>query len=256
VRPVWVDGTALWTTGYGSVDAWLANRREPSVTSPRAALANPRLLRGTSVLTRLQVEVGEQVVRAAGFDDPSNVPMVFGSAHGEIGIALLQLDMMRDGDGIVSPARFKNSVHNTGSGIFSIATGARGFTTAIAGGDQTVALALLEAWALVVTAEDRAVVVVADEPLPPPLNERADYEPLAIGFAISRTPGDDCLAQLSGLRCSPAAGTLDLALPPELEHNPTAVGVPLLRAVHEVETDCVVPLSRGSDRWTVRVGPA
>ena len=66
----------------------------------------------------------------------SHLPaLVFGSCHGEMEIAVAQMEMFQEDKGLLSPARFKNSVHNTGAGMFSIAMinkrGGAGKTTAM-----------------------------------------------------------------------------------------------------------------------------
>ena len=98
---------------------------------------------------------------------------VFGSAYGEILIAFEQLDMI-EREGVPSPARFKNSVHNTASGHVSIATGNTGFTTALAAGPATFAMCLLEAWVWLETHGGSVIVSVADEPLPDHLAKWVD----------------------------------------------------------------------------------
>ena len=236
MSPIEVVGTALWTLGYDSVAAWLAGTPDPGVTSPAAAVAGSRVKRGTSLLTRMQIEVVAEAGRAAGLD-LATVATVFGSAGGETRIALMQMDMMREGDGIVSPARFKNSVHNTGSGVFCIATGNRGFTTAIAAGRATLAAVLLEAFALLADGHDDVIAVVADEPLPPPLDRFGRYDPLAIAFALRLPkPADGKgLSTLTDLNTGPTVppGASVFEPPPALRHNPVMPALSLLRAVHD-----------------------
>ena len=224
-----VIGTGLWTPGYPSSQAWLAGAEDRSATAPAASIADSRVKRGTSLLTRMQLTVVEEAGREAGMD-LSTVSTVFGSAGGEIGTALLQLDMMQTGDGIVSPTRFKNSVHNTGSGVFAIAAKNRSFTTAIAAGTHTLAAVLLESCALLEDGHDAVIAVVADEPLPEPLDRFLDYAPLALAFALCPyAEGDEALAVLGPIQ--PRATATDGDVPERFRQNPIAPALRLFEAV-------------------------
>jgi len=101
-----------------------------------------------------------------------NVPSVFASQHGEaqVTVELLNSIVAREP---VSPVSFTRSVHNTASGIFSIAKGFTSPYTAIAAGEETFQMALLEAWLQLSAAGtgDKILVVMADEQLP------EDFEP-------------------------------------------------------------------------------
>ncbi len=184
-RDVYLHGRALWAPGYASLHTFLAGEPDEAVTKPPAAIVGSRMKRGTSPMCRTAIEVVTQAAADAGFD-PAKCATVFGSYHGEIEIAFHQLEMMRDGEGIISPARFKNSVHNTAAGLFTIGAKNTGFTTAIAGGPHTFALSLLEAWSLVASGEyDEAVVSTTEEPLPSFLDQWSDHGLLGIALALS-----------------------------------------------------------------------
>ena len=219
-----VEGTGFWSPGFPSPDAWLARNKDLAAMAPPCTLCDSRLLRGTSLLTRMSVEVATQAIQAAGWQ-ASDVAAVFGSAHGEMSIALRQLDMMAQGDGTVSPMQFKNSVHNTGAGVFSIAAGNRGFSTAIAAGEETFSACLIEAFGLLSSGHSRVVVVVADESLPPPISTLVSFDSCAVAFALSAT------AMPTGL------GDIDLPLrsialqPSLLAGNPAAAALPLLESL-------------------------
>jgi hypothetical protein len=180
-----VGGMGLWTPGYANLDAWRQGARDDSITVAAASLAPARSRRATSHLTRMLVDTAGQATDEAGLS-PSEIATVFGSAHGEIQIAIEQLQMMREGDGKVSPARFKNSVHNTAAGLFSLAAKNHGFTTAIAGGDDTVAMCLLEAQGLLEAGEPAVVVAVGEEALPEPIHRFAPHAELGLAFALRK----------------------------------------------------------------------
>lgn len=257
-----VHGVGVWTPGYPNARAWIADAPERTEPMPASTIANPRLLRGTSMLTRLFVEAAAEAGRDAGWD-LSAAATVFGSAFGETQIALAQFEMMRSGDGIVSPHRFKNSVHNTGAGVFSIATKNRGFTTALAGGWETTASTLLEALGLLLDGHEQVIACIADEPLP--ANFSRDTKPFAgIGaaFALSLTPAAQSrYAALDELRmvAAPDGGAAPHAPFTPLEdmqaRNPAAPALALARAVAAGKASTFALTHRGDVAWTVKVLP-
>ncbi|MEM7608922.1 MAG: beta-ketoacyl synthase chain length factor, partial [Myxococcota bacterium] len=112
-------GHAFWAPGFDSLEQFVAGEADESVKKPPLSFVPSRMRRATSLATRMAVECAHRAVHAAGFD-LAHTATVFGSQHGEIQIAVDQMVMMEDGEGQISPARFKNSVHNTAAGLFSI----------------------------------------------------------------------------------------------------------------------------------------
>lgn len=252
MRDAYLIGRGLWAPGFGDLFAWLEGHEDPSVTVPACTFVGSRLLRATSILTRALCEVAWQATREAGFD-PKSTPTVFGSMHGEIQTAIDLLDMLRD-ENVMSPARFKNSVHNTAAGIHSIATGNRSFTTAVAAGPSTLAMCLLEAMALLGTDEETVVVAVGEERLPELLRPMlGDFAPLGVGLALTRTPpeGGRALARLSGLRREP--GMQGAALAPRFEGNPTAPGLALLERLARGDLGTCALEIDGGEGWCVEL---
>lgn len=180
-------GAGLWTPGFADVAAWRRGPSDPSVTRPVAALLPTALRRRTSDLTRALADV---IAEAAGDADLSAVHTVFGSAYGETGASIALLGMMHDGDGSLSPIRFTGSVHNAASGNISIATQNPGLTTSMAAGDDTVALALLEAWSVLGDRGGEVLVAVGDMPPPELLVEDSRSFPLlAAAFRLGTEHG-------------------------------------------------------------------
>jgi len=151
VKPVHVIGRGFFTPTFPTLAAFRAGTPDPEATRPAVDFVPSRNKRGCSVLTLAAAEVAHQACVEAGVS-ASEPALVFGSCHGEMEIAVAQMEMFQQDKGLLSPARFKNSVHNTGAGMFSIAMDNRGYATAIAGGHDTVALSLLEAMLLLGTA--------------------------------------------------------------------------------------------------------
>lgn len=188
ISKVHVIAHAVWAPGYPDAQSFFAREEDVSLVEPPLAFVNSRLQRAISLMCRMAVQVVGDAIDAAGIA-PSECATVFGSSHGEMQIAVDQMVMMQEGEGRLSPARFKNSVHNTAAGLFSIAAGNRGFTTAIAAGADTFPLSLLEGAALVASGEEsHAVVAIADEPLPDPVSQFGEQRALAVAVVLSSDP--------------------------------------------------------------------
>ena len=198
MKPVYIHGVGLWTPGYDRPLAWCEQKADPSVEKPAAEFLEGPLRRRATPLTRMAVDVFKQATNHANCD-PGKVPTVWATAHGEHSPAMKLLEMMKRGEGRVSPTRFHNSVHNTASGYASIATGNVAPSTTLTGGSELVAAALLEAWCLVESSGRDVALVVADEPLQPPFEREDTRTPLAIALVLSQQL-EGALGVLTALR--------------------------------------------------------
>jgi len=181
VRSAWILGVALWAPGFRDAAAWLSGAQERSVVAPPAEVLPPMLRRRASFLARLTGEVAAQAAREARADLAA-VPVVFGSAHGEVATAVEMMRSFREGEGLPSPTRFHNSVHNAAAAYLSIAA------------------ALVEAGALLAERGGEVLVVLADEPAPEPFTAAADHPPAGLALLLSAEPRAGARARLSGLR--------------------------------------------------------
>jgi hypothetical protein len=181
----------------------------------RAAILNRHCARRASPFAHMLASAFQEA--AAGLDLAS-VGAIFGSALGESDVMLQLLDQMWRAREEVSPMLFAVSVHNAASGLVSISTDNRGFTTSIAADHDTPAMALMEAMAFVRTHRTPAVVVCGDAAAPAGLVAEAQrYGGLAAAVAVS--PSGDALAHLDGIsRDSPSIAPL--ALPRGLANHP------------------------------------
>jgi hypothetical protein len=195
---LYAGGVGLWTPGFASLDAWLAGVPDPAVVTPRAEILPPTLRRRATSLSHMVATAAAQAAAQAGAD-LSRIPLVLGSAIGE-NAALSMLEELATSEGMPSPTRFHNSVHNGPVAYVSIATGNRGFSTSIAGGKETVAAALLEAAALLAERGGEVLVLLADEPPAPPFQPARPFPPLAVALHLAAAPGPATLATLQGLR--------------------------------------------------------
>lgn len=237
--------------GRPDAEAVVEDRSIPGARAPDLRGYPSRLMRGTSTITRMSAAVASRALESSGAD-PRTIPAVFGSAFGEIAIAIEQLEMMVSGDGQVSPALFKNSVHNTGAGVFSIAHGNHRMSTSLAAGPLTVAYALLEGRGVLDEGAPCVVVVVGDEALPEPLAGIVQWESFAAAWVLSREPPGDGRPRIRLSPPEPVAAPI-AAPPPGLAAHPCRSAHALLTALHRRQPG-LVSLGREPDEaWSVEV---
>jgi hypothetical protein len=236
-RSVEVAGTAFWTPGCPSIDALLSNATVEGAVEPPSALLPARARGRASLLTRLAVEiVGQLAAGSAGGVDLGTIPVVFGSACGEMGTTLGLLHALSQGEPLLSPLRFPGSVHNAALGTLSIQTGNRAFSTALSAGVLTPAMTLLEASAWLGAHGGDVLVALAEEGAPAPFWRGMDYVPLAYGFwlkAATATARDATHPVLRvGCGRTDAWGSLSLSLSLSTRHpeHPLRGGLDLLEA--------------------------
>lgn len=250
-----VAGMGAWMLGRPDLGSVLGRSlSDDSVTRPLCANVSTRLLRGTSMLTRMSVDVAGQALQGSGLD-PSQVGAVFCSSFGEIRIAMEQLDMLRTEEGLISPVAFKNSVHNTAAGVFSIAYENHAPSAALAAGPCGVAYALLEAELLLDDGLGGVIIVVGDESKPPPL-DRVPTVPFAAAFALTRSPRN-ALAKL-GPVCQHHDGSpppLQSGLARQLSPHPAAPAADLLTGITGRSKTNVCLGHESSEHWTIELEP-
>lgn len=119
----------------------------------------------------------------------SNVRSVFASRHGE---TLTTESLLRTlgRDEVPSPMEFSLSVHNTTSGLFSIAAANRCASSAVAAGSRTLEAGLFEANNAMLAGSGREGVlcVFADEPIPGIFRANPDEQAPFFSFAFHLVP--------------------------------------------------------------------
>ena len=217
-----VLGVGVWTPLYPSLEAFLSGRAAPTAR-PETQLLNARMRGRASLLTLMFANVVEQASAAAGIDR-SELPTIFASAYGEMGTTLSLLDMLNTEDGRLSPAKFQASVHNTAAGQISIADRNRNFSTSLAAGHDSVAMALIEAWAYR-RSPGRVIVACADEAAPRVLAGDRAFAPLAAAWVLSNVSN----LQAGVARLSRPVATSRAREPAAAADNPCAAALPLVR---------------------------
>jgi hypothetical protein len=254
VTAAYVTGTGLWAPGFRDAAAWLARAPDPAATSAPAELLPAALRRRASVLSRMVAEAAAAAAARSGAD-LAEVAMVLGSAYGEIASAAEMIRSFREeGEGLPSPTRFHNSVHNTPVAYLSMAAVNRGLATAVAAGEDTAAMALLEALGVLEERGGEVLLVLADEAVPPPLVARRAYAAGAVALVLSASAASGA-ARLGAPRrgAAPAPG-----LPPGFAEHPCAGGFALLSAAASRRAGPVPlgPAGAGADGWVVDLEPA
>ncbi|HEX9051256.1 MAG TPA: beta-ketoacyl synthase chain length factor, partial [Anaeromyxobacter sp.] len=201
-----VAGVGLWAPGYRDLAAWLRGTPDPAVTTAPAELVPPALRRRASTLSRMAAEAALAAAAGSGVD-LSRVSMVLGSGYGEIVAAAEMIASFRAAEGMPSPTRFHNSVHNAPVAYVSIATGNTGLATAIAAGDATAAMALQEAVGVLAERGGDVLVVLADEAVPAPLALPRPWAPGAVALVLSGAARAGAGARLGSLRRGRAPAT-------------------------------------------------
>ena len=261
MMPAWlsVRGLGLWMPGFPTVDSWRNRRRVAEAEAPEPRLP-ARLRRRTSLLVRMVADVAGQACQQAGVS-LAGIPVVVGSAFGELGTTMEMLDELETSRE-VSPFRFHNSVHNTAVGYLSIAHENRAPCTSLAGGDDTAAMVLQEASALLAFRGGDVLVVVADEVLPEAIG-RGGTVPFSAAVVLraagsadpkhpARSPGRETCA-----RCAPAAAPLERGVG---DPSPGQRFLHFVAAVADAAEQGLagrVELTAGgASRWSIAVAPA
>lgn len=259
---VWVESLAFWTRGYPSWTALWSGESDPEEIRPPALLLPTRPRGRASLLTRLFAELlGQLTDTAAAGTSRSDLPVIYGSALGEMTTTLALLDQLGREEPL-SPAGFQSSVHNTAAGVLSIALENRAFSTALAAGSETLAMSLVEAVAWLSVHGGRVAVLVADEDAPTRLRPRGSYPAAGIGLLLGHgaSPPAHALGLLDGFERRPPATpsafereTLERVAEraPGLDRATAAQGFALARAL----LDRLPGRYAVGDTWSVRVSP-
>ncbi|HQQ73774.1 MAG TPA: beta-ketoacyl synthase chain length factor [Pseudomonadales bacterium] len=176
-------GWSAWTPGISTPEEWQA---WADGTRPIAAAPDSPPVDFIPAMQRRRLSRLSRLSLAAAYScagEKHNLPTVFASRHGEIHRTFGLLSDLAQNEPL-SPMAFSLSVHNTASGLYSIATGNTAPSTAIAAGLDTLPMALIEAIGQLQRHEE-VMVVYAEEPLPDAYKAFAgnDYSAL-LGLAL------------------------------------------------------------------------
>ncbi|MDM0077630.1 beta-ketoacyl synthase chain length factor [Variovorax sp. J2P1-59] len=182
---LYIEGPAFWSP---SLPGWeLASavfRGEAAPADPPAKRPSPQVLapaerRRAPDTVALALEVAAAAVAASG-RNAADLPCVFASAHGDLGINDYMCSTLASDPKLLSPIKFHNSVHNAAVGYWTIGTGCMAASNSLTAYESTFASGLLEA-AAQCAADQRAVLL-------------AGYDMPAVGALASVTASRDLLA--------------------------------------------------------------
>jgi hypothetical protein len=186
-------------------------------------------------------DVATQAAEQAGVS-LTGLPVIMGSAYGEL-VTTMEMLQELETDRLLSPFRFHNSVHNTATGYLSMATDNQASCTALAAGNDTVPVVLLEAIAWLADRGGSVLALFADEPLPAAI-AKGSTSPLAVALVLSApstgAPGAPASAR------SPVGWLGDLQQHGERDRRPA-------RAT-EVDCPCASALTLVTALGTLRAG--
>jgi Beta-ketoacyl synthase, N-terminal domain len=235
---VWVDGMGLWTTGIADWPAfgqWLrGDEFAPAPARPLARVlpANERRRAPESVL--LALDAAGQAVAMSGHD-AADLPCIFASVHGDQSITDYMCATLAATPAELSPIRFHNSVHNAPAGYWTIATGCRAGSSAVAAGAATFGAGLLEAASQALADARPILLVVFDTAGSGPLLEiTGARRAFATAMVLSPTRGEHSVARLE---ISLHSGSMAMSQPRDarlqqwMAESPSAAGLPMLEAL-------------------------
>ena len=176
--PIW--RAAFFSTCHAYAHDVLAGRERP-FTPPAFGLLVGRARRFTSLVTQMHVEVCGALQPEA-----QRALSVFATCHGEIQTCERLITDFRD-TSTVSSARFALSVHNTASGVYSVATGSTAPATTVPGANA-IAAGWLEASLIALEAERPVLLSIADEPVPPVFQGPPEPVGFAAAFLLAAAP--------------------------------------------------------------------
>ncbi|MGH8190059.1 MAG: beta-ketoacyl synthase chain length factor [Rhodanobacteraceae bacterium] len=244
---VWLRGAPDWPS-LREVLRGHHGLADDAPTKPAAATLPAAERRRAPDSVRLAVEVSQQACAMAG-RDPSSLPCVFASTHGELAITDYVCETLARAPRELSPTKFHNSVLNAPAGYWTIAAGCGRASSAVTAHHRSVAAGLLEAAAFACAEATPVLFAWCDVASAGPLAEMAGTT-LAFGMALVLIPA---AAAGPGLRLSLRAGATEgpaaavLALRAVAGDNPAnAHALALLGALAAPEeTRLALPLSIG-----------
>ncbi|WP_077002078.1 beta-ketoacyl synthase chain length factor [Variovorax sp. KK3] len=166
---LYIEGPAFWSPalpGWETARAVFRGQGQPA--DPPARRPSPQLLapaerRRAPDTVALALEVSSAAIAASG-RDAKDLPCVFASAHGDLGINDYMCGTLAADPKLLSPIKFHNSVHNAAVGYWTIGTGCNAASNSLTAYGHTFAAGLLEAAAQ--CAADGQAVLLAGFDIP------------------------------------------------------------------------------------------
>jgi hypothetical protein len=161
---VHIEGIGWWSPGLADWNAAAQALRDDCVPAhadarPAAAILHPNERRRAPEPVLLACDIAAQACAMAA-RNPSELPCVFASVHGDLVITDALCTTLAHQPLELSPTRFHNSVHNAPAGYWTIAAHCHAASSSISAWHGSFAAGLLEA-AIFAHAEQTAVLFAA-----------------------------------------------------------------------------------------------
>lgn len=221
------------------------------------SLLPPNERRRASATVRMAFRVAEATTQASSVA-ASELATVFSSADGDLNIAQRICTALAEPQRFISPTDFHNSVHNAAAGYWSIASAAKGPSTAIAAFDHGFAVGLMEAIGMVQIEQCPTLLVVYDVPAPAPLQaKRPVQHPVGVGLVLTPHVTANTLARITThLLEQLETSCSDAALEALRLSNPAARSLPLLQLLACKQAGTVNLPTTHDRRLQVQLQPA
>jgi hypothetical protein len=224
----WADGLPSWEAARAFANAGVLPADAPARPSPELLPANERRRAPGSVAVALEAALA--ACRAAGAE-PADLPSIFASTHGDLGITDYICATLATEPESLSPTRFHNSVHNAAAGYWTIATGSHAPATAISSYRGTFVQGLVEAMSQLVAGAPRVLLVACDAPSAGPLAAVSPSEGLLGAAMVLSRSADPDLPRLRGTFVDAAAPAPTGPLAQRLGANAMSPMLPLFQAL-------------------------
>ena len=249
---LYIEGPAFWAPSLpGWTTARAVFRGEAAPADPPAKRPSPQVLapaerRRAPDTVALALEVAAAAVEASG-RKAADLPCVFASAHGDLGINDYMCSTLANDPKLLSPIKFHNSVHNAAVGYWTIGTGCMASSNSLSAYENSFAAGLLEAAAQCAADQQAVLLAGYDMPAVGPLSTvTTSRELLAVALVVAPERTERTVAAFEWSLVSgaplPAAAQSDAAR--ALDANAMADALPLFEALARGGAESVsMPLS-------------
>ena len=198
-----IKGWQAWAPGVSTPEGWRTWCAQPYVLAASAETADVSFLpalqrRRLSPLARMAFHVGWPLAELM----PAQ-PVVFCSRHGETPRNLQLLTNLAQQEDL-SATHFSLSVHNAVAGLWSIFRNDTSEMTSIAGVEDGLEHALVEAQLLLAAGSPSVLLIIAEDQQPSAYLPWIDDVPFAYALALQVVPGQQWQLELSSQRTDSA----------------------------------------------------
>ena len=237
----WQELSELLTTGATA---------ENTASSPKPEIIPANERRRAPLPVKLAVESSWQATQSAGLD-PKDLACVFVSGLGDTQLTDYMCKVLATENMQLSPTKFHNSVHNAAAGYWTISTGCMKAANSVAGFNESVSLAILEAVTQCVQEQAPVQITFYDAPsseiLKPLLkNDQSFSASLIIEPVVESNQNDSNLLEMQVVSQVTDWPELDLEthLDTSYKQNPSARILAVLNMLTKDSADTVLlPLS-------------